>query len=339
MLREVDLQTEYLKEDPVNTLYFGGGTPSVLSVDEINRIIDKIAHKFSLINDPEITLEANPDDLSTDFLKNLKQYTLINRLSIGIQSYHDEDLRYLNRIHSGPQALEAISESLHYFQNLSIDLIYGIPTLTIKNWEHNLKTTINFQVPHISAYSLTVEPNTVLHTLIKRNKTAGVNEDQTIIQFHHMLDVLKRADYEHYEISNFCQNKQYAQHNTSYWKGEKYLGLGPSAHSFNGKSRQWNVSAISKYIDHINENVLFEEKEDLTETDHYNEYIMTSLRTIWGVDIRELEKRFGKNSLHQFTSEIEPFVIKGDITIDGSVYTLSDQGKLFADRIAGELFI
>ncbi|MCF6171365.1 MAG: radical SAM family heme chaperone HemW [Bacteroidales bacterium] len=339
LLREIVRRKDYLADKIIQSVYFGGGTPSLLSVREINQILEQINSNFTLDTDAEITLEANPDDLDADKLKALKNETAVNRLSMGVQSFFDNDLHYLNRVHSGKQAVEAIEAALEQqFSNLTIDLIYGIPTLTLEKWQRNLEIFLSFDLPHLSAYSLTVEPKTALNTLIRKNKARQVDEAQSVRHFQLLLDETSRNNYIHYEISNFARPGHYSGHNSIYWVGGHYLGLGPSAHSFNGFSRQWNVSSMKQYIDADSPEKTVFEKEILTTAQQYNEYVMTALRTSWGCDSGHIVNVFGTRYRSHFEDSIRQFVSDGRIEQKGNVYLLTAKGKLFADGISAALF-
>jgi oxygen-independent coproporphyrinogen III oxidase len=337
--KEIELRKDYLEGETVNTIYFGGGTPSLLRISHLALSIEHLAKHFDIDPQAEITLEANPDDLSIEFLKDLKT-TPVNRLSIGIQSFFNDDLQYLNRVHSAEQAIRAIENARAAgFENLTIDLIYGIPTLTDEKWAKNLETFFALKIPHLSAYALTVEQRTPLALLIEKGKYAPVDENQSVTHFKMLLEETQKHDFIHYEISNFAREGFYSKHNSIYWLGGHYLGLGPSAHSFNGASRQWNVSNISKYIKLTDYQTSLEEKEVLTLDQRYNEYVMTSLRTIWGCDTVHILNVFGEKYEAYFTKNASPFIEKGLLYRDGSKYFLTDTGKLFADGIASDLFI
>ena len=339
LLKEIDQRQDYIEGKSVNTIYFGGGTPSMLSAAEINRIINKISNVFEVHANTEITLEANPDDLNNGKLIALKNETSINRLSMGVQSFFDDDLRYLNRVHGGSQARKAIELSIkHGFQNMTIDLIYGIPTLSEKKWKENLEIFFAYQIPHLSSYSLTVEPKTALSVLINKGKMKNVDEEQSIKHFKILLEQTDKQSYVHYEISNFAREGFYSKHNSIYWLGGHYLGLGPSAHSFNGVSRQWNVSNMKQYINSVMTENIVAEKEVLTKDQRFNEYVMTSLRTLWGCDLEHIENVFGQDSITFLKQKIKPFIDEEKVYKTGSKYFLTNKGKLFADGIAAGLF-
>lgn len=335
--KEIISQKYYLENEEVNTIYFGGGTPSMLSKDEIVSIISELKKYHKVSEDVEITLEANPDDLDSLKIKELSK-TSINRLSIGVQSFLDEDLTFLNRVHKSEQALFAIKQSQEAgFNNISIDLIYGIPGLSKQKWENNLEIFFNLNIPHLSAYSLTVESKTALDVLIRKKKMPAINEAESIIHFEELIKQTEAHNFIHYEISNFSKEGYYSKHNSTYWLGGKYLGLGPSAHSYNGKSRQWNVSMISKYISGSENKPIFE-KEILNKTQQFNEYVMTSLRTSWGCNLNDVKTIFGlrfyEHLLHSASKHIKEKKIKN---INNILY-LTHQGKLYADGISADLF-
>ena len=340
LLKELEQRKDYLGGQTINTIYFGGGTPSLLETDEIVQITVRINELFSVSKEAEITLEANPDDLNEEKIKALKNETPVNRLSIGVQSFHDDDLAYLNRVHNSSQAREAIEKSLKYgFENITIDLIYGIPTLTNQKWKDNLDTFFDFGLPHLSSYALTVEHKTVLDTLITKHKTAPVDEEQTVGHFDILLNETENHGFIHYEISNFACEGYYSKHNSIYWLGGHYLGIGPSAHSFNGVSRQWNVANMKQYMEFEQTGTTVLEKEILTKDQQYNEYVMTSLRTSWGCDTEHIENVFGVSYTNLFLRHVNPFVEEGKVQRKGNIYTLTNAGKLYADGIAAALFM
>ena len=337
--KEIHLQKDYLKKEEVKTIYFGGGTPSMLSMKEIGSIFEELNKYHLIAGDAEITLEANPDDLNTNKLKELSS-SVINRLSIGVQSFFDDDLKYLNRIHHSEQALNAIKTAQDAgFNNISIDLIYGIPGLTTEKWRKNLEYFFDLDLPHLSAYSLTVEPKTALDTLIRKKKMPPVNESQSIAHFEELIKQTESQNFVHYEISNFSKEGFYSKHNSLYWLGENYLGLGPSAHSYNGTSRQWNVSQIKKYLEVRVSGSLFAEKEILTKIQRFNEYVMTSLRTSWGCDLEHIKNTYGNSYLEHILSIASKHIKEQKLIQKGSVLYLTHLGKLYADGIAGDLFM
>ena len=337
--KELATRTAYLEDKKVHSIYFGGGTPSILEPSEIQHLIDQVAHHFDIDPQAEITLEANPDDLTRKKVNALRQ-TSINRFSIGIQSFFQEDLSWMNRAHNAQEADASIKRVQDAgFENITCDLIYGYPLLSNEKWIANMDKLITLSVPHISSYAMTVEHRTALAHQIKTGRTAGILEDQAELQMRMLMETLTSHGYEHYEISNFAKNHKYAKHNTNYWRGKHYLGIGPSAHSYNGASRSWNVANNAKYIAALQERTAYQEIEELSLQDRYNEYIMTSLRTMWGVQATQIQKQFGSEFLSHFLREIEPFISEQKITLDSDgAYKLTSQGKLFADFIASELF-
>lgn len=340
MMLELELQKNFLNGETVETIYFGGGTPSLLSADEVNRIFDHIAGLFPVNNLKEFTLEANPDDLTLPYLKSLKQ-TPIDRFSIGVQSFKESDLVYMNRAHNASQADYAIKAAQDMgFTNLTIDLIYGTPGLTDADWRYNLQQLKALQLPHFSSYALTVEENTALHHNIARKKTPPVDAGQSAGQFEILMEQAAAMGYEHYEISNFAQPGHYAIHNTSYWNGVPYLGIGPSAHSFDGRARSWNIANNALYI----KNLLTDGKRDyeeeiLTPVQTLNEYIMTSLRTMWGSDLGCVAAKWGDDVATLTEKNAQEFLERRWVELNDRKLVLTPAGKLFADRIAGELFL
>ncbi|MBR6091200.1 MAG: radical SAM family heme chaperone HemW [Bacteroidales bacterium] len=325
---------DYLGGEDVRTVYFGGGTPSLLKPSEIAGILEVLYKNFKIIDNPEITLEANPDTVSKESLSELKSLG-INRLSVGIQSFFDDDLQYLSRKHDSRHARQVLDWAQEVgFQEVTMDLIYGIPTLTDDKWRQNLEIFFTTGINHLSAYALTVEEKTVLGQRINNGAAAPVDEDAVVRQYKILVELAENQGFEHYEISNFARSGHYSKHNCIYWKGEKYLGLGPSAHSFDGVSRQWNVASVKDYCDDYSF-----EKEELTIDDRYNEYIMTSLRTMWGVDVNHIRENFGIECSERFEKKIKRYIAVEKIYQKGSKYILNDDGMLFADGIAAELFI
>lgn len=339
LLKEIELRKNYLDGEQIETIYFGGGTPSLLTYDALMNIFEKLQQTFIISPNAEITLEANPDNLDNKKLKELRS-SPVNRISIGIQSFFDDDLIYLNRIHASAQAEASVKRSQDAgFENISIDLIYGIPTLTNEKWNENLTISFGLDVTHISAYGLTIEPKTALEILIRKGKTKPVDEEQSIQQYKILMKEMKENNFIHYEISNFCKEGFISKHNSNYWKGLKYLGLGPSAHSYDRVSRQWNASDLLAYLSDIANGKISGEKEILSETDKFNEYIMTSLRTMWGCDLNFLEKTFGNDLRNQVLKRAEKYLENEEMTNNDNILQLTDKGKLFADGIAAELFI
>jgi len=323
----------------VGSIYFGGGTPSILSQSALQKIFDAINQTFSVDANAEITIETNPDDLTAQKLKELKQLP-VNRFSVGIQSFFSEDLIWMNRAHNAEEAEDCIKRSQDAgFENLTLDLIYGYPLLTDAKWLSNISKTIDLQVPHISAYALTVEPRTALAHAIKNKKQTPVNDNQSAAQFVILMDKLVEVGFEHYEISNFAKPGCYAVHNTNYWKGVNYIGIGPSAHGFDGQNRFMNPANNSLYIENLVSNKLPEIVEELSLNDRFNEYMMTSLRTMWGTDLHKIKIDFGKDFLEETQHNLRGFEDKDWLVTDGNNIKLSQNGKLFADHIASELFI
>ncbi len=335
--QEIHLQKDFLDSETIETIYFGGGTPSLLEGEEINQLINTITDLHGVSSAAEITLEANPDDLDQKKLKELKQ-TPVNRFSIGIQSFFDDDLTWMNRAHRSNEAESSVKRAQDAgFENITVDLIYGYPLLTDQKWKHNLDKVFNLQVPHISAYSMTVEPRTALASLIKNKKQQPMNEEQSSEQFTQLMEAMQAQGFEHYEISNFCRPGHYSRHNTNYWKGVKYLGIGPSAHSYNGEKRQWNIANNAKYIQAIEKKTIPAEIEILTEENRLNEYIMTSLRTQWGLKLEQLNM-IAKGASDSLLKEAEEFLEKGWIVQKDQAIYLTQAGKLYADHIASDLF-
>lgn len=339
LAHEIKHKTNYLAGETIETIYFGGGTPSILETDEIKKILNLIKENYNVIDFPEITLEANPDDLSPEVLQKLKKAG-INRLSIGIQSFHEEDIIFLNRAHSASQSLKCIEDAKKAgFENITIDLIYGIPGQTDEKWLKNLDILRELNIPHFSAYALTVEPKTQLDYLIQKQKLTPVDDEQTARHFNLLTQWAEANNYIHYEISNFCREGMYSRHNTAYWQGTKYIGAGPSAHSFDLTSRQWNVANNTKYIKNLLEGYEFFEREILTDTQKYNEYLMTSLRTLQGCNLLYIEKNFGKEFLEVLHKESAPYIAKNLLLLKDNTIVLTKEAKILADGIIADLFI
>ena len=337
--KELELRKDYLQNQQVETIYFGGGTPSLLNREELQSILDKVYELFPVIENPEITLEANPDDLTEEKLKELEALP-INRLSIGIQSFRKEDLEMMNRAHNLEQALNCVPAARsHGFDNISIDLIYGIPGLTNAEWKANLEQAFALNPDHISSYCLTIEPGTAFAHFVKKGKLNPVDEETAASQFDIMVKAMKENGFDHYEVSNFGKPGFYSKHNTSYWLGKHYLGVGPSAHSFDAKSRSWNVANNSRYIKALEKNELPIETEELALQTQYNEYIMTSLRTIWGVSVEKIREEFKVDFEAKFETELKRFENEGWIEKEGDTWKVTEEGMLMADGIAAEFFI
>lgn len=336
---EIRLQAGYLNDEPVETVYFGGGTPSLLTADEINQLMDVAQQHFTFGHLREVTLEANPDDLSTHYLKAIRN-TPVNRFSIGIQSFHDADLAFMNRAHNSQQADYAIKAAQDAgFSNLTIDLIYGTPGLTDNAWKANLKRVADLSIAHFSAYALTVEENTALYYQVVRKKVPPVDAEQAAGQLEILMEEAAIMGFDHYEISNFGKPGFHAVHNTNYWKGIPYIGIGPSAHSFDGKNRRWNVANNALYTHSIlAQNTIPFEEELLTEEQRFNEYIMTSLRTMWGCDLDYVATTWGDDTRKRMETEVIPYVERGQVVPERGKLILTQSGKLFADNIAAALF-
>jgi len=340
--RELELRKDELNKEQIETIYFGGGTPSLLTIGELRMLIDTIYENYEVVEVPEITLEANPDDLSSKKIKELTKLP-INRLSIGIQSFFDDDLKFMNRAHTAEESKKCLTEATKYFDNITIDLIYGVPNMSNEKWLSNLKQAFDFNIPHISSYALTVEEKTVLHKLIEKGKVPPVDENLALEHYNILVAETEKRGYVQYEISNFGNPAYFSKHNTSYWFGEKYLGIGPSAHSFNGFERSWNVSNNSKYINALLADELPSEKEQLSEINRFNEYIMTGLRTIWGVSFQKIEKEFGAMYLQELKKNAERHIKSGLLEVElrsfsGKVLVTTKKGKFLADGIASDLF-
>ncbi len=340
ILKEIEIHRDYLDGAPVETIYFGGGTPSLLSADEISIIFDTILKYYPVTNLKECTLEANPDDLDKKYLQSLRS-TPIDRLSIGVQSFRDEDLLYMKRAHNAQQADYAIKAAQDAgFANLTIDLIYGTPGLTDTAWKKNLSKTAEFGIHHFSSYALTVEDKTALHHAILHKKAVPIDPEQAAGQFEILMEQAAAMGYEHYEISNFALPGKYAIHNTNYWMGLHYLGIGPAAHSFDGTSRRWNIANNAMYAKSIlQEHKLPYEEEKLTPTEHLNEYIMTSLRTMWGCDLDKIANEWDSTYATLVEKSSHLFQEKKWLKQDGRKLKLTNEGKLFADKIAAEMFV
>ena len=336
--KEISKRVPFVVTEPIRTIYFGGGTPSQLSIDELKEIISSIKKVVNLDHLEEVTLEANPDNLSLNYLKALKSETNINRLSIGIQSFHEKELDLMYRAHSASAGIEAIENARKIgFDNISIDLIYGVPGSDLESWHHNIQEALKLKPEHISAYCLTIEDNTRLKYWIEKGRYEYPDDDLILKQSNMLMDLLSKAGYDHYEISNFSLPNRHSKHNTSYWFGHSFIGLGPSAHSFTPGKRYWNVRSTKEYIKSVNENKIFWQEESLTLTTQYNEYIMTRLRTKWGLNFSEIEEKFGEKYENYLEAQLS-FVKKGLLNSENGIITLSKEGKHMADGIAADLF-
>ncbi len=340
ILVEIDLRHPYLENKNIETIYFGGGTPSLLAEKELFLILEKIYKNYDVSSNAEISLEANPDDLSVEKLKELKRLE-INRLSIGLQSFNNEELIWMNRAHTATESEASVKRSQDKgFENISIDLIYGSKFSNLTNWKKTLDKAIALDVKHISSYNLTIEDKTKLGHDFKVKKEIAIDDEKSSELFLEMIDRLEKNNFIQYEISNFGKENYFSNHNSNYWKGIEYIGFGPSAHSFDGVSRQWNVSNNSLYIKNITDkNEAYFEKEILSESDQFNEYILTSLRTIWGIDVLVLNTKFNSEILNSFNEKIKTYISSDMIIFNNNKYVLTSNGKLFADKIASELFV
>jgi oxygen-independent coproporphyrinogen-3 oxidase len=338
LIKEIELRKNELGDTIIETIYFGGGTPSVLNTEEIRELIKAVYTHFNVIENPEITLEANPDDLSEDKIIALSK-SPVNRLSIGVQSFFEKDLKLMNRAHNSKEAKESLAIALRYFDNISLDLIYGIPDCTNEEWLINIQTALSFGVPHISSYALIVEPRTALERLIAKGEIKNVSDLKSQEQFHILTKELDKEGFVNYELSNFGKEGFFSKNNSSYWLGIPYLGIGPSAHSFDGKQRSWNIKNNSKYIKSIQELVLPIERETLSITDKYNEYVMTGLRTIWGVSLEKIKNNFGKKYLNYLESQSKKHIEQELLHIEKGVLKTRKKGKFLVDGFASDLFM
>lgn len=335
--KEIELRKDYIKGESLKTIYFGGGTPSLLSLNDYIAIFAQIYKTFEVEKDAEITLEANPDDLSIKYLEELHQLPF-NRMSIGVQSFDDDELKFLKRRHNAERALEVVAHAQSLgFDNMSIDLMYGLPNQTMEIWERNLDKAISLNIQHISSYHLIYEQGTRLYRMFKYGEVMPVGEDLSVGMFSTMIDRLSEAGFEHYEISNFAKNKQYSKHNTSYWTGEKYLGLGPAAHSYDGTDRAWNIASISKYVEGINNGTPSIEIEQLDKRSQYNDFILTGMRTRWGVDLDELERKFGADLKEYALENARKYIDEGYSTIRNSKLKLTRDGIFISDGIMSDM--
>lgn len=335
--QELILRAEGYKNETVETIYFGGGTPSILEVNEIVAILKTVKNQYNVIEFPEITLEANPDDLTDEKIKNLAK-TEINRLSIGVQSFGDKELQMMNRAHNSNEVKRCLQTVNQYFDNITIDLMYGVPGLSNTEWKENIQQALSLGISHISSYALTVEEGTALFDFIQKEKYPALDEQVAAEHFDILVDELTQAGFDHYEVSNFGRPNFYSKHNTSYWLGKSYLGFGPSAHSYTKNTRSWNVANNAKYIKSLGQKQLPSTKEELTKKDCYNEYIMTGLRTMWGVSLDKISKDFGTETRFFLEKQIQNFVKNGTLEIKENRLKTTQKGKFLADGIASELF-
>lgn len=338
LAKEIQLRKNEFQDEIVETIYFGGGTPSILQVEDLRFLIDEVYRNYKVVENPEITVEANPDDLTENRIIELSK-NKVNRLSIGIQSFFEDDLKMMNRAHNAEEAKKCLETATQYFDNISIDLIYGIPEMSNEKWLQNIETALSFGVPHISSYALTVEPKTALHSFIQKGIIPQPEDEVAQEHFHILVDKLSENGFIHYELSNFGKENYFSKNNSSYWLGKKYIGIGPSAHSYDGKNRGWNISNNSLYIKSIQENKLPIEIETLTKTDRYNEYIMTGLRTIWGISLDRIEQEFGKIYLDYLNQQATKFIEDHLLFIDNNILRTTKKGKFLSDGIASDLFL
>jgi oxygen-independent coproporphyrinogen-3 oxidase len=338
LANELKLRKTEFENEIVETIYFGGGTPSILQIADLRFLIESVYDNYSIIENPEITLEANPDDLSEDRIIELSK-TKINRLSIGIQSFFEDDLMLMNRAHNADEAKRCLEIATQYFDTISLDLIYGIPGMTNEIWKKNIEIALSFGIPHISSYALTVEPKTALQKLIQSGAIENPNDEVAQEHFSILVELLEANDFIHYELSNFGKVNYFSKNNSSYWLGKKYIGIGPSAHSYNRISRSWNVSNNSLYIKAIQENQLPNEVETLTISDRYNEYIMTGLRTIWGVSLDNIETEFGITYLDYLMKQVQKFLNDDLLILKDNILKPTKKGKFLTDGIASDLFM
>ena len=338
LAKEIALRKNEFKDEIVETIYFGGGTPSILEVADIRLLIDTVYQNYKVINNPEITVEANPDDLTETRITELS-HNQINRLSIGIQSFFEVDLKLMNRAHNSEEAKKCLEIATKHFDNISIDLIYGVPGMSNEKWLQNIETALSFNVPHISSYALTVEPKTALHSFIQKGIIPQPDDEVAQEHFHLLVDKLEQNGFIHYELSNFGKENYFSKNNSSYWLGKKYIGIGPSAHSYNGVSRSWNVANNSVYLKSIAENHLPSETETLTKTDRYNEYVMTGLRTVWGISLDRIEREFGKTYLDYLNQQAAKYIEDHLLFVDDNILRTSKSGKFLSDGIASDLFL
>jgi len=337
LAKEIEMRKHEFLDELVETIYFGGGTPSVLTTAEINFLIEAVYQNFTVADNPEITLEANPDDLSDQKIQELSK-SKINRLSIGIQSFFEADLQLMNRAHSADEAKRCLETATRYFKNISLDLIYGIPGMDNEKWKQNVATALSFGIPHLSSYALTVEPKTALRKMIEVGKVAAPNDETASEHFQILVETLEANGFIHYELSNFGKEGYFSRNNSAYWLGKKYLGIGPSAHSYDGISRSWNVANNALYLKGIAAGTIPKETEILTAADRYNEYIMTGLRTIWGVSLDRIQTIFGDNYLEYLNKQSLKFIDDGLLVIENNILKTTKKGKFLTDGIASDLF-
>nr|WP_288834270.1 radical SAM family heme chaperone HemW [uncultured Flavobacterium sp.] len=337
LAKELEMRKNEFAQETVETIYFGGGTPSRLQIADLRLQIVAIYNNYKVIEKPEITLEANPDDLSEDYLIELTKIG-VNRLSIGIQSFFEDDLKMMNRAHNSAEAKKCLEVATKYFDNISLDLIYGIPGMSDERWKQNIETALSFEIPHISSYALTVEPKTALNKLIQTGKIAEPKDELASAHFMILVETLEANGFIHYELSNFGKENYFSKNNSAYWLGKKYIGIGPSAHSYDGISRSWNVANNALYLKSIQESKLPNEIEILSVADCYNEYIMTGLRTIWGVSLDRIQTEFGQNYLDYLLKQAQKFLNDDLLFVENNILKPTKKGKFLTDGIASDLF-
>lgn len=338
LANEIAMRKDEFKDEVVETIYFGGGTPSILEIADLRWLIEEVFQHYNVTENPEITVEANPDDLSEERIIALSQ-NKVNRLSIGIQSFFEDDLKLMNRAHNVAEAKKGLEMATKYFDNITIDLIYGMPEMSREKWLQNIQTALSYNIPHISSYALTVEPKTALHQFIQKGVIPPLDDDLAQEHFHLLVDTLEEHGFVHYELSNFGKEGYFSKNNSSYWLGKKYLGIGPSAHSYDGEKRGWNIANNSLYLKSLAENKLPIEIEILTKTDRYNEYIMTGLRTIWGVSLNRIETEFGANYLNYLQQQAAKYIDDHLLFVDDNILRTTKRGKFLSDGIASDLFL
>ncbi|GEC73489.1 oxygen-independent coproporphyrinogen-3 oxidase [Flavobacterium flevense] len=337
LAKEIAMRKKEFANQMVETIYFGGGTPSRLQISDLKLQMDSIYENYKVIQNPEITLEANPDDLSEEYLIELSKIG-INRLSIGIQSFYEEDLKMMNRAHNSAEAKKCLEIATRYFDNISLDLIYGVPGMSNEKWQHNIETALSFGIPHISSYALTVEPKTALKKLIQTGEIAEPKDEVASEHFMILVETLENNGFIHYELSNFGKPDFFSKNNSAYWLGKKYIGIGPSAHSYDGISRSWNIANNALYLKSIQNNELPAETEKLSVEDRYNEYIMTGLRTIWGVSLDRIASEFSQNFLDYLLKQAQKFLNDDLLFIENNILKPTPKGKFLTDGIASDLF-
>ncbi|MEZ4839660.1 radical SAM family heme chaperone HemW [Flavobacterium sp.] len=338
LAKEISMRKEEFKNDIVETIYFGGGTPSILVIEDLRLLIDEVFKNYNVVENPEITVEANPDDLSNNRIIELSN-NRINRLSIGIQSFFEDDLKMMNRAHNAKEAKKCLEEATKHFDNISLDLIYGIPGMSNEKWIQNIESALSFGIPHISSYALTVEPKTALHAFIQKGIIPVPDDEVAQEHFEILVEKLEEAGFIHYELSNFGKENYFSKNNSSYWLGKKYIGIGPSAHSYDGEKRGWNVSNNTLYIKSIQEGKLSLETETLSKTDRYNEYVMTGLRTIWGISLDRIQTEFGQTYLDYLNQQAAKYIEDHLLFVDENILRTTRKGKFLSDGIASDLFM